>query len=161
MASQFSNAGQPSDSVFVMVLVEDSRAMQAKWNDVRRHYLPLILESLRTVDMVEQVRALLHDAPHSYSHRQPSQMHIWWLTSSAASKPFTTSTQNAGYCHEIPEVKLGQQPDTAISTATIRRCLKARHFSLSCASHFWIVRTDEAALRYMQTLESNGTIISI
>ncbi|KZT01999.1 uncharacterized protein LAESUDRAFT_445158 [Laetiporus sulphureus 93-53] len=105
MASQFSNAGQPSDYVFVMVLVEDSRAMQAKWNDVRRHYLPLILESLRTVDMVEQ-------------------MHIWWLTSSAASKPFTTSIQNAGYCHEIPEVKLGQQPDTAISTATIRRCLK-------------------------------------
>ncbi|RPD55277.1 hypothetical protein L226DRAFT_526184 [Lentinus tigrinus ALCF2SS1-7] len=62
----FSKPAMPGDAVSVLVLVEDSATMAAKWPDVRDSYLPKLLENLRSAD--------------------PSvQMDARWLTTSSAS----------------------------------------------------------------------------
>ena len=48
--SPFSRPAITGDAVSVLVLVEDSRAMADKWQDIRETYLPTLLGSLRLAD---------------------------------------------------------------------------------------------------------------
>ncbi len=63
----FSKPAMPGDALSVLVLVEDSAAMAAKWPDVRDSYLPKLLENLRSADPFVQVclalRAILPFSP--------------------------------------------------------------------------------------------------
>ena len=55
----FSRPAMPGDAVSVLVVVEDSAAMAAKWPDIRDAYLPNLLEKLRSEDLSVQVCPML------------------------------------------------------------------------------------------------------
>ncbi|OSX62724.1 hypothetical protein POSPLADRAFT_1065866 [Postia placenta MAD-698-R-SB12] len=100
--SRFAAPTNSNDPVFVIVIVEDSRLMASKWEDIRNHYLLALLESLREADLTVPMR-------------------VWWLTSSPAFSALSTTVHDVSQCASIPDLNLGQQSDIAISTSTIRR----------------------------------------
>lgn len=100
--SRFAAPTNSNDPVFVIVIVEDSRLMASKWEDIRNHYLLTLLESLREADLTVPMR-------------------VWWLTSSPAFSALSTTVHDVSQCASIPDLNLGQQSDIAISTSTIRR----------------------------------------
>lgn len=53
--SRFAAPTNSNDPVFVIVIVEDSRLMASKWEDIRNHYLLALLESLREADLTVPV----------------------------------------------------------------------------------------------------------
>ncbi|KAI8977758.1 hypothetical protein BD414DRAFT_445776 [Trametes punicea] len=122
----FSKPAMPGDAVSVLVLVEDSTQMAAKWLDVRDSYLPILLENLRTAD--------------------PSvQMEARWLTTSSSSPVATYSIIDAAQCRNVPAVTLGQSVSTKISPAGIHQAVSilasasrgtnaTRHFVLVAAT---------------------------
>ncbi|CDO76847.1 hypothetical protein BN946_scf185033.g44 [Trametes cinnabarina] len=122
----FSKPAMQGDAVSVLVLVEDSAQMAAKWPDVRDSYLPILLENLRTAD-------------HSV------QMEARWLTTSSSSPVATHSIMDAAQCRSIPALVLGQGNSTKISPAVIHQAISilasaskgtnaTRHFILVAAT---------------------------
>ncbi|KAI0668166.1 hypothetical protein C8Q78DRAFT_1048843 [Trametes maxima] len=101
----FSNPAMPGDAVSVLVLVENSGQMVAKWPEVRDSYLPILLENLRSAD--------------------PSvQMEARWLTTSSPSPVATYRIMDATQCRNVPELILGQDVVTKISPAGIDHAIK-------------------------------------
>ncbi|KAI0354510.1 hypothetical protein OH77DRAFT_506346 [Trametes cingulata] len=122
----FSKPAMPGDAVSVLVLVEDSGPMAAKWPEVRDSYLPVLLENLRAAD--------------------PSVlMEARWLTTSASS-PVATSIGDAADCRNVPDLILGQGTSSKISPAAIHNAINilamasralgnaTRHFILVAAT---------------------------
>ncbi|KAL7278283.1 hypothetical protein ACG7TL_008259 [Trametes sanguinea] len=122
----FSKPAMQGDAVSVLVLVEDSPQMAAKWPDVRDSYLPTLLENLRTAD--------------------PSvQMEARWLTTSSSSPVATYSITDAAQCRNVPALVLGQANSTKITPAVIHQAISilasaargtsaTRHFVLVAAT---------------------------
>ncbi|KAI0919612.1 hypothetical protein AcV5_001630 [Taiwanofungus camphoratus] len=139
-SSQFSKPTAPGDAISVLVLVEDSRAMLGKWDDVRNVYLPTLLETLRVADATVPMR-------------------VWWLTSSPAFTTLTTSVTYPGQSNEIPDLKIGQSQETAISTNTIRRSIEiyvANTGHYRSTRHFVMI----AASRILDGIEGPGAMQS-
>ncbi|KAI0367067.1 hypothetical protein BV20DRAFT_1090972 [Pilatotrama ljubarskyi] len=115
----FSKPAMPGDAVSVLVLVEDSGQMAAKWPEVRDSYLPVLLENLRAAD--------------------PSVlMEARWLTTSSSS-PVVTALRDAADCRNVPDLILGHGSSTKISPAILADESRAmgnatRHFILVAAT---------------------------
>lgn len=121
----FSNPAMPGDAVSVLVLVEDSGQMAAKWPDVRDSYLPILLENLRTADPSVQVR---FQPPPPLSlliiRLLFFQIEVRWLTTSSPSLVATHFIQDAAECRNLPDLPLGQGPNTKISPMVIHNAIK-------------------------------------
>lgn len=125
----FSNPAMPGDAVSVLVLVEDSGQMAAKWPDVRDSYLPILLENLRTADPSVQVR---FQPPPPLSlliiRLLFFQIEVRWLTTSSPSLVATHFIQDAAECRNLPDLPLGQGPNTKISPMVIHNAIKVCSF---------------------------------
>ncbi|OJT09155.1 hypothetical protein TRAPUB_14365 [Trametes pubescens] len=121
----FSNPAMPGDAVSVLVLVEDSGQMAVKWPDVRDSYLPILLENLRTADQSVQVR---FQPPPPLSlliiRLLFFQIEARWLTTSSPTPVATYSILDAAECRNIPDLALGQGPNTKISPMVIHNAIK-------------------------------------
>ncbi|KAH9841132.1 uncharacterized protein C8Q71DRAFT_702186 [Rhodofomes roseus] len=106
-STSFSSAATNASghAVSVLILVEDSQTMLAKWDDVRHRYLPALLHGLRA------------------DNKTSPQFRIWWFTSSPTFTPLTTTVTTLADYNNLPNLNLGRQTDTLISTGTIRRCV--------------------------------------
>ncbi|KAH9895637.1 hypothetical protein C8Q73DRAFT_643968 [Cubamyces lactineus] len=122
----FSKPAMPGDAVSVLILVEDSAQMAAKWPDVRDLYLPVLLENLRADD--------------------PSvQMEARWLTTSSSCPVATYPIMDTAQCRNIPDLALGQGHSSKISPMVIHQAVSilasvsrgtnsTRHFVLVAAT---------------------------
>ncbi|KAI0700243.1 hypothetical protein C8T65DRAFT_709711 [Cerioporus squamosus] len=101
----FSKPAMPGDAVSVLVLVEDSAAMAAKWPDVRDSYLPKLLENLRSAD--------------------PSvQMEVRWLaTSSAPGASPPVVIMDAAQARVRGDLPLGQASTAKFSPAVLTNAI--------------------------------------
>ncbi|KAL6306534.1 hypothetical protein BKA93DRAFT_773447 [Sparassis latifolia] len=104
-SASFARPNMPGDPVSVMVLVEDSLTMLAKWDAIRDFYLPTLLESLRIADLTVPMR-------------------VWWFTNSPAFEvPLMTTIGGMSQVDHIPDLQLGHNASVGISTTTIRRSI--------------------------------------
>ncbi|GBE86049.1 hypothetical protein SCP_0805730 [Sparassis crispa] len=104
-SASFARPNMPGDPVSVMVLVEDSLTMLAKWDAIRDFYLPTLLESLRIADLTVPMR-------------------VWWFTNSPAFEvPLMTTIGGMSQVDHIPDLQLGHNACVGISTTTIRRSI--------------------------------------
>ncbi|KAH9856311.1 hypothetical protein C2E23DRAFT_944275 [Lenzites betulinus] len=119
----------PGDALFVpvlvlvLVLVEDSAQMAARWPDVRDSYLPILLENLRTAHPSVQIEAR-------------------WLTTSSTSPVATYSIMDAAQCRNVPVLVLGQVPSRKISPPAIQNAIKilgASRRGVNVIRHFILV----------------------
>ncbi|KAI0824403.1 hypothetical protein BC628DRAFT_1322673 [Trametes gibbosa] len=119
----FSQPAMPGDAVSVLVLVEDSAQMAAKWPDVRDSYLPILLENLRMADPSVQIEAR-------------------WLTTSSSSPVAANTITDAAQCRNVPSLVLGQGNNSKISPPAIQNAIKILAASMRGASatrHFILV----------------------
>ncbi|KAH9847766.1 hypothetical protein C2E23DRAFT_488356 [Lenzites betulinus] len=119
----FSKPAMTGDALSVLVLVEDSAQMAAKWPDVRDSYLPILLENLRTADQSVQIEAR-------------------WLTASSPSPVASYPIMDAAQCRNVPDLVLGQGPSCKISPPAIQNAIKILGASMrgvSATRHFILV----------------------
>lgn len=57
--TSFSSPSSPGDAIAVLVLVETSATMMDYWDDVKKFYLPTLLDTLRLSNPSVSVRNLL------------------------------------------------------------------------------------------------------
>jgi len=118
---------QQGHSLATLVLIENSAAMVDRWPDLRDHYLPTLLGTVRKVNPVVPVR---YSAPRificplsgpMYLPLYPlPQIQVFWLTSCpvSASEEAIAHTNNSRLNH-LPEVRFSPQPNNKITAATL------------------------------------------
>ncbi|KAI0631385.1 hypothetical protein C8Q77DRAFT_1218892 [Trametes polyzona] len=122
-AFSFAVPAMPGDALALLVLVEDSAQMAAKWPDVRDSYLPLLLEHLRAADPSVQIEAR-------------------WLTTSSSFPVALHAIADPVHCRTVPDLALGHGPDVKISPAAIQNAIQILASSLrgtSATRHFVLV----------------------
>ena len=55
----FSSSSPATKAVVTLILIENSQGMLTVWNDLRQHYLPTLLGSMRMANPVVPVRTSL------------------------------------------------------------------------------------------------------
>ncbi|RDX42243.1 hypothetical protein OH76DRAFT_1363119 [Lentinus brumalis] len=101
----FSKPAMPGDALSVLVLVEDSAAMAAKWPDVRDSYLPKLLENLRSADPFVQMDAR------------------WVTTSSAPAASPPVAIMDAAQARMRGDLPLGQGSPAKLSPAIVTNAI--------------------------------------
>ncbi|KAF8465140.1 hypothetical protein DFH94DRAFT_783878 [Russula ochroleuca] len=92
---------QQGHSLAILVLIENSATMIGRWPDLRDHYLPTLLGTVRKVNPVVPIQVIfLPNCPISasddaYSHSSSSRL------------------------NHLPEVRFSQQPNNKITAATL------------------------------------------
>ncbi|KAI0313104.1 hypothetical protein OF83DRAFT_1294536 [Amylostereum chailletii] len=99
----------PGRPVATLLLIENSQPMFSRWPDLRDHYLPNLLGSMRVVNPVVPIQVL-------------------WLTSClpppdapASSPPPPPPLQSSRQFNQLPELRFNTSPSNRISPGTIYR----------------------------------------
>ncbi|KAI0251615.1 hypothetical protein BJV78DRAFT_1209230 [Lactifluus subvellereus] len=95
---------QQGHSLATLVLIENSAAMVDRWPDLRDHYLPTLLGTVRKVNPVVPIQVL-------------------WGTSCpvSASEEAIAQPNSSRQYNQLPEVRFSQQPNNKITAATLFR----------------------------------------
>ncbi|KAI0288590.1 hypothetical protein BC826DRAFT_1037139 [Russula brevipes] len=94
---------QQGHSLATLVLIENSAAMVGRWPDLRDHYLPTLLGTVRKVNPVVPIQVL-------------------WIPSCPVSdSEEAIAHPNGTRCNHLPEVRFSPQPNNKITAATLFR----------------------------------------
>ena len=128
----FSKPAMPGDAVSVLILVEDSAQMAAKWPDVRDSYLPVLLENLRADDPSVQVRSMpflfsdfslsacslrwKHDGSRHPHHVQSPHTPSWTQRNAVTSRPSPSAKVTAPKSRRWSSTRLSPFVSSSLSS---------------------------------------------
>ncbi|THH12184.1 hypothetical protein EW146_g7796, partial [Bondarzewia mesenterica] len=99
----------PFYSIATLLLIENSEQMYSRWPDLRDHYLPTLLGTMRMANPVVPIQVL-------------------WLTSCLApiDDPSVPPQNSSRQFNQLPELRFNPQPNNHISLGTLHRGVDVR-----------------------------------
>ncbi|KAF9221197.1 hypothetical protein BS17DRAFT_284920 [Gyrodon lividus] len=116
------NSGPAVKAVITLILIENSQEMVSAWDDLRGHYLPTLLGTMRMANPIVPVRFFA-------SFRLPAscilQIPVLWLTTTPAGNDSTSpySAPPRQY-NQLPELRFNLSPDNRITSRIINRAIE-------------------------------------
>ncbi|KAH0835563.1 hypothetical protein J3R83DRAFT_9267 [Lanmaoa asiatica] len=95
-------------AVVTLVLIENSQGMLTTWNDLRQHYLPTLLGTMRMANPVVPIPVL------------------WLTTAPVGDDPASLHSPPPRQYNQLPELKFSFSPDNKITSRIINRATEVR-----------------------------------
>jgi hypothetical protein len=104
----------PGEAVATLVLIENSENMIHLWSDLRDHYLPTLLGTMRLANPIVPV-CLVAAAVEAF-HLTISQIQVLWLITSLINDSDSLPSRNG---KELPKIRFDRNPGNKISPAIV------------------------------------------